>query len=115
MGMGAGFTPIPLDEDSAEAALVADGMQHQPHRSHRRGASASNPQGIPMPMLLEEEAAAESALVSDGMRPSEPMLPPYEPGSSRMTGHGTESNDMRLSEYVKGETRAQDMKDSGRY
>jgi len=67
-----------------------------------------------MPMLLEEESA-DSALVSDGMRPSEPMLPPYEPGSSRMTGHGVESNDMRLSEYVKGETQAQDMKDSGRY
>jgi len=114
MGHNSGFTPVPLDEDSAEAALVADGMQHQPHRSHRRGPSASNPQGVTMPMLLEEESA-DSALVSDGMRPSEPMLPPYEPGSSRMTGHGVESNDMRLSEYVKGETQAQDMKDSGRY
>lgn len=67
-----------------------------------------------MPMLLEEDQAADSALVSDGMRP-EPTLPPYEPGSSQMLGHGTESNDMRLSEYVKGQDRAQDMKDSGRY
>jgi len=66
-------------------------------------------------MLLEEEQTAESALVSDGMRP-EPMLPPYEPPQGRhMAGHGGESNDMRLSEYVKGGTRAQDMKDDGGY
>lgn len=123
---GPSFVPIPLDEDSAEAALVTDGMrpgshsdnsaagyvadgiQHRPQ--HRRGASASHG----MPMLLEEDQTAESALVSDGMRP-EPTLPPYEPGSSQMPGHGGESNDMRLSEYVKGQDRAQDMKDSGRY
>ena len=118
-GAATGFVPIPLDEDSAEAALVADGMQHSqvsqqrspaPMQHRRTGSSAQA-----MPMLLEEEQTAESALVSDGMRP-EPMLPPYEPPQGRhMAGHGGESNDMRLSEYVKGGTRAQDMKDDGGY
>lgn len=68
-----------------------------------------------MPMLSEEDQSADHALVSDGMRPSEPMLPPYHPGNRRMSGHGGEDNEMRLSGYVKGQTRAQDMKDSGRY
>jgi hypothetical protein len=63
----------------------------------------------------ESSESADSALVSDGMRPSEPMLPPYRPSSRRMSGHAGESNEMRLSEYVKGQTRAQEMKDSGRY
>lgn len=42
-------------------------------------------------------------------------LPPYSPGNNMrgtMHGHGGESNDIRLSEYVKGATAAQDMKDS---
>ncbi|KAI1371079.1 hypothetical protein F4677DRAFT_322368 [Hypoxylon crocopeplum] len=63
---------------------------------------------------------AEAAMVSDGFRhrlqPGMPSLPPYSPGHSRgqfMDGHGDESNEMRLSDYVKGETRAQNMKDSG--
>lgn len=61
-------------------------------------------------------SSADDALVSDGMRPSEPMLPPYQPGNRRMSGHGAdEDNEMRLSGYVKGQTRAQEMKDSGRY
>jgi hypothetical protein len=66
-------------------------------------------------MLSEEEQSADSALVSDGMRPSEPTLPPYHPGNRRMSGHAGEDNEMRLSGYVKGQTRAQEMKDSGRY
>jgi len=112
-----GFVPVPLDEDSAEAALVTDGMRHS--QQHRRAGSSSphrhHHQQQGMPMLLEEEQTAESALVSDGMRP-EPMLPPYEPPRGRqMVGHGEEDNEMRLSEYVKGGTRAQDMKDDGRY
>jgi hypothetical protein len=70
-----------------------------------------------MPILSEEEQSADAALVSDGMHPSEPALPPYQPPADgrRMSGHANESNEMRLSEYVKGQTRAQEMKDSGRY
>ncbi|KAI1141769.1 hypothetical protein F5Y05DRAFT_272575 [Hypoxylon sp. FL0543] len=63
---------------------------------------------------------AEAAMVTDGYRhqvaPGMSSLPPYAPGQSRgqfMDGHGDESNEMRLSDYVKGETRAQRMKDSG--
>ncbi|KAI1777254.1 hypothetical protein F4818DRAFT_342145 [Hypoxylon cercidicola] len=70
-------------------------------------------------MIVSPDPAAEAA-VTDGYRhqqhPGMPSLPPYSPGSSRgqfMEGHGNESNEMRLSEYVKGETRAQDMKNSG--
>jgi len=112
--------------DGDESALVADGMQHRPHHQqqphHQR--HPSRDQGphhhlspFPrMPMLSEEAQTADAALVSDGMRPSEPMLPPYHPGNRRMSGHGGEDdNEMRLSGYVKGQTRAQDMKDSGRY
>lgn len=140
----AGFVPVPLDEEDsdAEAALVADGMQHHrpphhqyqtpPHQHHQHQHHRHHPPHhpsspppfphgrIPMPMLSEEDAhsaaAADAALVSDGMRPSEPMLPPYHPGHRRMSGHAEgEDNEMRLSGYVKGQTRAQDMKDSGRY
>ncbi|OTA98256.1 hypothetical protein M426DRAFT_326142 [Hypoxylon sp. CI-4A] len=66
------------------------------------------------------ESEAEAAMVTDGYRhrlqPGMPLLPPYSPSQSRgqfMDGHGDESNEMRLSEYVKGQTRAQDIKDSG--
>lgn len=156
-GPSAGFVPVPLDEDedAAEAALVSDGMQHHPHRSHQtqfqpqnhppyqphrphnhshgHGHSHSHSHSrMTLPMLSEEDqlhshsnspttdadhdADADAALVSDGMRPSEPMLPPYHPGNRRMSGHGgEEDNEMRLSGYVKGQTRAQGMKDSGRY
>ena len=152
------FTPVPLDEEDSEAdaALVADGMQHrhqsfqnhhqqsfqnhQPFQNHHQ----RNPSFPRMPPLSEEsphsphshsprttqqpnswgmqrqhtetdaDADADAALVSDGMRPFEPMLPPYTPGTRRMSGHGeSSSNEMRLSGYVKGQTRAQGMKDSG--
>ncbi|KAK3332097.1 hypothetical protein B0T19DRAFT_94575 [Cercophora scortea] len=133
---GSGFVPVPLDEESDEAGIVADGMQHhsrhnmqqrelqplQPlHHSHyqqyqreQAGGSQQQQQRMPMVPILEDQAA-DSALVSDGMRPSEPMLPPYQPGSSHMPGHGPEDNELRLSEYVKGGTRAQEMKDNGGY
>lgn len=76
-------------------------------------------------LLIDQSGAvermAEAAMVTDGYRhPNSqagmPALPPYTPGESSrfMDGHGGESNEMRLSEYVKGETRAQNMKDSGR-
>lgn len=100
--------PMLAEDDLSidHAALVADGMQH--HRGHHQE------QQLRMPILIEEEPSENAALVSDGMRPM-PMLPPYSPGSARMVGHADEGNDMRLSGYVKGETRAQNMKDSGRY
>ncbi|KXX73365.1 COPII coat assembly protein sec16 [Madurella mycetomatis] len=128
--------PLPLDgpetdNSGFEAALVANGMQHQhepqhPYQQHRRSFSGDRhrkqqqqqQQHVPpqaLPILSEEERMVDAALVSDGMRPEAPLLPPYQPGSARMAGHDGESNEMRLSEYVKGETRAQDMKDSGRY
>lgn len=126
-----GFTPLPSDEDSAEAALVSDGMrppglqsqpqpqpQPQPQQSyHYRQQSrdhAAQYHHFPrMPMLLEEDqmsistertdADAQHALVSDGMRPSAPMLPPYEPGRNQMPGHGEgDGEGMRLSGYGKG-------------
>ena len=121
------------DDHCAEAALVSDGMRHygsrdyyqqQPppllQQQHPYQHQHQHPQR--MPMLAEEEHLAGLALVSDGMRSSEPVLPPYEPrrhsgsggGGGEMAGHGAaESNEMRLSEYVKGQTRAQGMKDSG--
>lgn len=124
--MGQGFVPIPLDDhdddndDDLASALVADGMQHQHRARTEQHAQFAARQRIQMPMLPEDEQlAAEHALVTDGGMggdPSqEPMLPPYEPGDSRMAGHDGEDNETRLSEYVKGQTRAQDMKDSGRY
>ncbi|KAK7935538.1 hypothetical protein PG985_001033 [Apiospora marii] len=80
----------------------------------------------------DHDAEAEAAMVTDGYRPpgahshlhshshsdsqgSMPALPPYTPGESSrfMVGHGNESNEMRLSDYVKGETRAQREKDGG--
>ncbi|KAK0742531.1 hypothetical protein B0T21DRAFT_361576 [Apiosordaria backusii] len=92
-----GFSRVSLDEDSdnAEAALVSDGLRHQ----HRQPPSRDYPphaQQYPhphshhqrMPSLLEEDQMTttsdmDHALVSDGMRPSAPMLPPYEPGNRR--------------------------------
>jgi hypothetical protein len=95
--------------DHLASALVADGMrphgfiyQQQPNQQIQKS--------LVPPSLQDEESAA---LVSDGIRPTS-TLPPYTPGRSRMPGHADERNDMRLSEYVKGETRAQDLKDSGR-
>ncbi|PSR76833.1 hypothetical protein BD289DRAFT_168201 [Coniella lustricola] len=65
------------------------------------------------------EMDANMAMVSDGSRyggQTLTQLPPYSPGTHRtMDGHGDESNELRLSEYVKGETRAQNMKDGGSY
>ena len=152
----AAFTPIPFDEEDpeADAAHVADGMQHRHHQPfqnhHQPFHHQRNPSFPRMPPLSEEsshpnspsaqrhaawgmqrqqqqqqqqqhtetdadaDADADAALVSDGMRPFEPTLPPYTPGTRRMSGHGGEGdNEMRLSGYVKGQTRAQGMKDSG--
>ncbi|KAI1769322.1 hypothetical protein GGR53DRAFT_154196 [Hypoxylon sp. FL1150] len=71
-------------------------------------------------MAMPSPDPGEEAAISDGYRPQQypgmPSLPPYSPGSSRsyiMEGHGDESNEMRVSDYIKGESRAQNMKDSG--
>lgn len=75
-------------------------------------------------LLSSTELHANLAMVSDGSRYSgnqflqadHNQLPPYSPGNQRtMHGHGDETNEIRLSDYVKGETRAQDMKDGGGY
>ncbi|KAK4190760.1 hypothetical protein QBC35DRAFT_54188 [Podospora australis] len=148
---GIGFTPIPLDDDSAEAALVSDGMRHQrqqshhhlhqvprmpmlpeedtdshsphsphsPHHHHHHhhhhdhlglvsdSGNDSKPRQSSEPMLLRQDqivtSDADHALVSDGMRPSVPNLPPYEPGNQRMPGHGEGRDDLRISGYSKGE------------
>lgn len=110
------------EDENAEAALVTDGMmrhlppvQHHQHYQHHRHQSSQPVAPFPrMPMLSEEDQSADAALVSDGMRPSDPSLPPYQPGNRRMSGHSGD-NEMRLSGYVKGQTRAQNMKDSGNY
>ncbi|KAK6956714.1 hypothetical protein Daesc_001993 [Daldinia eschscholtzii] len=71
-------------------------------------------------MVDQSSNLAAEAMVTDGYRyrtqPGIPSLPAYSPSQTRgqfMDGHGNESNEMRLSDYVKGETRAQNMKDSG--
>lgn len=94
--------------------------------------SPLSPQGSPLSataplphdrgfILSAMDVSANLAMVADGPRyaPSSHQgadngqLPPYSPGDARaMHGHGGESNDIRLSEYVKGATAAQDMKDS---
>ncbi|KUI53544.1 hypothetical protein VP1G_00936 [Cytospora mali] len=74
-------------------------------------------------VLSSTEMHANLAMITDGSRyspqqvdNSHSQLPPYSPGNHRrMNGHGDESNEIRLSEYVKGATRAQDMKDEGGY
>lgn len=71
-------------------------------------------------ILSATDVSANLAMVADGSRytphhhhQAAAELPPYSPGNMRgMHGHGVESNDIRLSEYVKGATAAQDMKDS---
>ncbi|KAL1862620.1 hypothetical protein Daus18300_008417 [Diaporthe australafricana] len=73
-------------------------------------------------ILSATDVSANLAMVADGPRYSPPQadhnqLPPYSPGNNNnaratMRGHGGESNDIRLSEYVKGATAAQDLKDS---
>ncbi|KAI0173545.1 hypothetical protein GGR52DRAFT_390951 [Hypoxylon sp. FL1284] len=92
---------------------------------HQRGSLMPSPGALDASagdlMISQAPDPGAEATVVDGYRPPQhpgmPSLPPYSPGSSRgqfMQGHGDESNEMRLSEYVKGETRAQNMKDSGR-
>lgn len=88
-------------------------------------ANVSSASAIPDPSssMSATEMHANLAMIADGSRytPAQThgdhnQLPPYSPGNRRtMDGHGDESNEIRLSDYVKGETRAQDMKDGGSY
>lgn len=98
---------------------------HHNHHHHQAAASSSSSSppvrtanfGYETP---EEEAAA-AALITDGSSRGADAaggsggsgLPPrYTPGTLYpMSGHADETNEMRLSGYVKGETRAQNMKD----
>lgn len=107
----------------ANLAVIPEASSYQSPGSP--GASSSiAPMGSLPPesafLLSSTEMHANLAMITDGARytPGQVVdhsqLPPYSPGMQRtMAGHGDESNDIRLSEYVKGETRAQDMKDSG--
>lgn len=87
-------------------------------------ASASSAEPVsPITQVGSEPLEANMAMISDGSRymgsnrtDLSSQLPPYSPGNlARMNGHGNENNDTRLSDYVKGETRAQDMKDTGNF
>lgn len=114
--------PLPVSPVSA-ASPVSQVSPISPI-AHQRGSFKASP-GAPdasiggLMIVHSTDSAAETALVTDGYRhlqPGMPSLPPYSPGQSRgqfMDGHGNESNEMRLSDYVKGETRSQNMKDSG--
>lgn len=134
-------SPVPEAPTPWAAPSCSSSGESRCHRPHAAPAPASVPQqAIPPPspsppiplaqhdpsrqaLLIhqesEEDQAAEAAMVTDGYRqpmpPGMPALPPYTPGqpSRFMDGHGHESNEMRLSGYVKGEARAQNMKDGG--
>lgn len=106
-------------------------QQHPYHAEVRRDPTVASSSFTPSPSSpppqasafgfdSSEDQEAVAAMVMDGSRfnaePGMAVPPPYSPGRRPgMTGHGSESNDMRLSEYVKGGTRAQDMKDSSRF
>lgn len=112
----------------ANMASIAESSAHHQHPyasalSSSAVATSSRPvHGDVGPGLDMSDIQASMAMISDGSRYSggHPIdrneLPPYSPGNQRtMPGHGNENNDARLSEYVKGETRAQDMKDGGMF
>ncbi|KAI1410386.1 hypothetical protein F5Y13DRAFT_167676 [Hypoxylon sp. FL1857] len=116
--------PVPVSPVSA-ASPISQVSPISPV-AHQHGSFNHNSLGVldtSMGDLMLDHSTnldAEAAMVTDGYRhPAQPgmlSLPPYMPGQSRgqfMEGHGDESNEMRLSDYVKGETRAQRMKDSG--
>ncbi|OTA95602.1 hypothetical protein M434DRAFT_196366 [Hypoxylon sp. CO27-5] len=115
--------PVPVSPVSAASPISQvspiSPITHQ-HKSfnHTPGALDTSIGGLMIDHSTNMDA--EAAMVTDGYRhrvqPGMSSLPPYTPGQSRgqfMDGHGDESNEMRLSDYVKGETRAQRMKDSG--
>ncbi|KAL8418032.1 hypothetical protein RB594_001587 [Gaeumannomyces avenae] len=119
-------------------AVAAAGYNYHNHNHYDNqaaAAAASSSSSSPPPVRTAaanfgyetpEEEAAAAALITDGSsRPDDaaaaagyhhPGMPPrYTPGTLYpMSGHADETNEMRLSDYVKGETRAQNMKDGFR-
>ncbi|ROW03653.1 hypothetical protein VPNG_07221 [Cytospora leucostoma] len=90
-------------EMHANLAMITDGSRYAPQQINN--SSSSNNNGNIFPNTINSHN-----------NNNHNQLPPYSPGDHRpMNGHGDESNEFRLSEYVKGATRAQDMKDEGGY
>ncbi|CAN8097874.1 unnamed protein product [Discula destructiva] len=109
------------------ASIPEPAMYQHTHTSGR-----ASPPGPRRPLALtrqdtvsdldSSEMHANMAMISDGSRYNGSnridisQLPPYSPGNQRtMDGHGNENNNTRLSDYIKGATRAQDMKDTGNF
>lgn len=129
---------VPTPWAAPSGTSSGEGSRHHAHAATPPASAPQQPAPLPPPspptpiahhdpsrqeLLInqetEEDQAAEAAMVTDGYRQpmphGMPALPPYTPGESSrfMDGHGLESNEMRLSGYVKGETRAQNMRDGG--
>ncbi|KAI1439639.1 hypothetical protein F5Y02DRAFT_53982 [Annulohypoxylon stygium] len=113
---------LPVSPVSAATSPISQVSPISPTTHHRRSFLTVNTPGMldtSMGGLMIDHSA--EATITDGYRPRNYLNtmqspPRYMPGQSRgqfMDGHGDESNEMRLSDYVKGETRAQHMKDSG--
>lgn len=108
---------------SSRFMVGAAGLPSIPEASSSSAPANVPASSIPDPSMSSTELHANLAMIADGSRytPTQThgdhnQLPPYSPGNRRtMDGHGDESNEIRLSDYVKGETRAQDMKDGGSY
>ncbi|KAI0019155.1 hypothetical protein F4780DRAFT_459958 [Xylariomycetidae sp. FL0641] len=129
------MTPASIDiaATSSQAAVSPISTHHEPSNEHQTSSlptvspitpmTPNTPVGGPFTsndMIENTDDTAAEATIADGYqhhRHNSPVsLPPYTPGPSQsqyMVGHGNESNEMRLSDYVKGQTRAQTMKDSG--
>ncbi|KAI1086712.1 hypothetical protein F5B19DRAFT_120096 [Rostrohypoxylon terebratum] len=114
--------PLPVSPVSATTSPISQVSPISPTTHHRRSFLTANTPGMldtSMGGLMIDHSA--EATITDGYRSRNYLNtmespPRYMPGQSRgqfMDGHGDESNEMRLSDYVKGETRAQHMKDSG--
>lgn len=123
-GSSPGNFSLPSSSRFAGASLAAIPEASYQAFGESEGSSSTDPTASLSPesafLLSSTEMHANLAMVTDGSRytPGQVVdhsqLPPYSPSNQRtMAGHSHESNDIRLSEYVKGETRAQDMKDSG--
>lgn len=98
----------------SEAGMVADGMQYRASHHHTNNFLPRMQQeyaSVPLAAApLDEESAA---LVSDGSRPM-PNLPPYTPGSSRLSGpRRAEDGGMRFNGFPVQHARPQDMKSTG--
>lgn len=110
-------SPVSAASPISQVSPISPVIQQRRSLMASSGALDASAGGL---MIMSSPDPAAEATISDGYRPQHqpgmPSLPPYSPGSSRgqfMEGHGDESNEMRVSDYVKGESRAQNMKDSG--